>query len=163
MTTPMHDLVSPSIVLLAVLVFLVTAPVQATAQNAETGQAATVEVMEKEGIGSYLVDAEGRSLYIFTSDTTQGSTCYDACAQAWPPYTTQGRPEAGERVSADMLDTITREGGTTQVTYNGWQLYYFVKDTRPGDIRGQDIEGFGAEWYLISPEGTKIEAEGAGS
>ncbi|MGH6913524.1 MAG: hypothetical protein ACREH3_07425, partial [Geminicoccales bacterium] len=38
-------------------------------------------------------------------------------------------------------------------------LYQFAKDAQPGDTKGQDVEGFGAEWYLISPEGEKVEAE----
>ncbi|HET7369745.1 MAG TPA: hypothetical protein VFK45_02780 [Gammaproteobacteria bacterium] len=46
-----------------------------------------------------------------------------------------------------------------QVTYNGWPLYYYAGDKKPGDTRGQDKKGFGAEWYLISPEGHIIRAE----
>jgi predicted lipoprotein with Yx(FWY)xxD motif len=49
--------------------------------------------------------------------------------------------------------TITRTDGTTQVTYNGWPLYYFDKDKQAGDITG---EGVGSVWYLISPTGDKV-------
>lgn len=54
------------------------------------------------------------------------------------------------------LSTTKRKDGSTQVTYNGWPLYYFAKDQTPGEITGQDVEGFGAEWYLVSPDGEKV-------
>lgn len=143
------------------LVFLlVMSSTQVMAQEAEMEEGVVLKVMEKEGLGSYLADAEGMSLYIFTSDTTQTSTCYDKCAEAWPPLTTEGEPEAGEGVDAEMIGTITRDDGSMQVTYNGWPLYYFSSDNAQGDVKGQDMEGFGAEWYLISPEGTKVETKG---
>ena len=121
---------------------------------------AQVEVAEKEPYGAYLVDAEGSSLYLFLADSTDSSTCYDDCANAWPPLVAGGEPVAGDGVEASMLGTIERQDGTMQVTYNGWPLYYFVRDQSPGDTQGQDVEGFGAEWYLVSPEGEKVEAEG---
>jgi hypothetical protein len=48
---------------------------------------------------------------------------------------------------------------TTQVTYNGWPLYYFASDVEPGHTRGHDIEGYGTEWYLVTPEGEKAGEE----
>ena len=56
-----------------------------------------------------------------------------------------------------MLGTVERRDGSLQVTYNGWPLYYFVKDGKPGDTIGQDMEGFGGEWYLVSPDGDHVE------
>src|SRR2546422_1013934 len=37
--------------------------------------------------GRILVARNGRTLYLFTADRTAKSTCYGACAAAWPPYT----------------------------------------------------------------------------
>lgn len=125
-----------------------------------TQEGVRVEVAEEEPYGAYLVDAEGSSLYLFLADSAEGSACYDACAEAWPPLVTEGEPAAGDGVEASMLGTIERQDGTMQVTYNGWPLYYFVRDQEPGDTAGQDVEGFGAEWYLVSPQGEKVEAEG---
>jgi predicted lipoprotein with Yx(FWY)xxD motif len=122
--------------------------------------AAKVEVSQKEAYGKYLSDADGKSLYLFEADTENDSTCYDACAAAWPPLTTEGEPTAGQGADKSMLSTIERKDGSMQVTYNGWPLYYFVKDQQAGDIKGQDIEGFGAEWYLVSPAGEKVHGEG---
>ena len=61
---------------------------------------------------------------------------------------------AGEGVDATLLGTITRDDGSTQVTYNGWPLYYFQDDAAPGDTNGQGLDGV---WFLVSPEGEAIE------
>ena len=59
------------------------------------------------------------------------------------------------KLDASMLGTFLREDGTTQVTYNGWPLYYYYEDGKPGDILGDDIESFGEDWYLIGPHGDR--------
>ena len=121
-------------------------------------EGAKVEVSEKEPFGKYLTDAEGMSLYLFEADGKLSSTCYDACAQAWPPLVAEGEPTAGNGVDQGMLARFERTDGSTQVAYNGRPLYYFARDNA-GDTKGQDVEGFGAEWYLISPEGEEVEEE----
>ena len=81
-----------------------------------------------------------------TNDNTNGTTgTTDGCS-----------PEAlaGEGVDATLLGTITRDDGSTQVTYNGWPLYYFHEDAAAGDTNGQ---GLGGVWFLVSPEGEAIE------
>jgi plastocyanin len=80
--------------------------------------------------------------------------CYDKCAQAWPPLLTAGAPKTGDGADAALLGTTARTDGTTQVTYNGWPLYYYVKDQKPGDVTGQDVGGV---WYMLSSKGDKIE------
>ncbi len=64
---------------------------------------------------------------------------------------------AGEGVDETLLGTITRDDGTTQVTYNGWPLYHFSGDTASGDTNGQGLEEFGGLWFLVSPAGEAIE------
>ncbi len=59
-----------------------------------------------------------------------------------------------------MLATIQRRDGQVQVTYGGWPLYYWMEDAQPGDTTGQDIEDAGGEWYLVTPSGEKVHAEG---
>ena len=121
---------------------------------------ATVEVSESTDFGSILVDGEGMSLYVFMADTQDSGTsaCTDAeCAADWPPLLTDGDPVAGEGVDQTLLGTITRDDGTTQVTYNGWPLYRFSGDTAPGDTNGQGLEEFGGLWFLVSPTGEAIE------
>ena len=45
--------------------------------------------------------------------------------------------------------TITRDDGTTQVTFKGYPLYYFIRDRKRGEITGQ---GVGKVWYVVDPE-----------
>jgi predicted lipoprotein with Yx(FWY)xxD motif len=118
--------------------------------------AATVNVAEVGTFGQALVDGEGRSLYLFTNDTQNSgaSSCTGECLVNWPPLFTDGDPVAGEGVDAAMLGTITLPDGTTQVTYNGWPLYYYIDDTAAGDALGQ---GVGGVWFLVSPTGEMIE------
>ncbi|MGH6943861.1 MAG: COG4315 family predicted lipoprotein [Geminicoccaceae bacterium] len=130
-----------------------------TGAAAEAGKAATVQVSKKEPYGKYLTDAEGMSVYLFEADGKLSSACASACAQAWPPLLSDGQPTAGEGVEKSLLSTFKRDDGSTQIAYDGRPLYQFAKDAQPGDTKGQDVEGFGAEWYLISPEGEKVEAE----
>jgi predicted lipoprotein with Yx(FWY)xxD motif len=109
--------------------------------------------------GTFLVDSSGRSLYLFEADKGDKSTCNAACAAAWPPLTTTGAPTAGTGVKADLLGTTKRDDGTMEVTYNGHPLYYFANDTAPGDTKGQGVDGFGAEWYVVAPNGKKLEGD----
>lgn len=123
--------------------------------------AATVNVSESADFGSILVDGNGFSLYLFMQDTQNSgtSTCTDAdgCTTEWPPLLTDGDPVAGEGVDAALLGTITRDDGSTQVTYNGWPLYLFEEDTAAGDTNGQGLDEFGGLWFLISPTGEPIQ------
>ncbi len=118
--------------------------------------AATVNVAEVGTFGQALVDGEGRTLYLFTNDTQNSGTssCTGDCLVAWPPLFTDGDPVAGEGVDAALLGTIALPDGTTQVTYNGWPLYYYAEDTAPGDVNGQ---GVGGVWFVVSPTGEMIE------
>ncbi|MBB3191989.1 COG4315 family predicted lipoprotein [Halomonas cerina] len=120
---------------------------------------ARLETREQAPFGRYLTDQDGMSLYLFEKDERHGqnSLCDQTCAIAWPPYASKQPPEAGKHVDADKLGTITREDGTRQVTYAGWPLYYFSGDKAAGDALGQDVIHLGAEWYLLSPDGEKIE------
>ena len=127
----------------------------ATVSVPVTGDA-TVNVSESADFGSILVDGEGMSLYLFTNDTQDSgtSTCTGECLVEWPALTAEGDPVAGEGVDATLLGTITRDDGSTQVTYNGWPLYYFHEDAAAGDTNGQ---GLGGVWFLVSPTGEAIE------
>ena len=126
-----------------------------TNASAATSGAATV-AGTKSDLGTILT-ANGRTLYLFEKDTSDKSECSGACAQAWPPLTTSGKPQAGSGVDASMLGTSMRSDGKEQVTYNGHPLYFYVKDTAAGDTNGQAVDAFGAEWYVMSPSGEKIE------
>ncbi len=99
------------------------------------------------------------TVYLFEADKGGRSACSGACAKAWPPVTTSGKPQAsGSAVSAE-LGTITRSDGTKQVTYDGHPLYFFVKDGDAGDAYGEGSKAFGADWYVVAPSGAKIDSD----
>jgi predicted lipoprotein with Yx(FWY)xxD motif len=121
------------------------------------GEATPISLGEAAEVGKVLVDSEGMTLYYFQKDQKGSgkSKCEGACAEAWPPLTTEGEPEAMAGVKASMLGTIEREDGTTQVTYAGWPLYTFVEDKKPGEDNGTDSKAFGASWYPLHSNGKK--------
>jgi predicted lipoprotein with Yx(FWY)xxD motif len=104
-------------------------------------------------VGGYraVVDGAGRALYLFTPDRRGVSTCYAGCARAWPPL--YGRARAGLGIHARALGSTIRHDGRSQVTYHGHPLYYFGRDLRPGQARGQ---GLGGVWYLVDVMGNAI-------
>ena len=118
-------------------------------QGASSG-AATVMLGKNATLGSFLVDSKGMTLYLFTQDTRNTSTCYSGCVSYWPPLLSTGAPVAGTGVTASMLGTTTRTDGTMQVTYNGWPLYYFSGDKAAGDTSGENVQSV---WFVITPEG----------
>ncbi len=123
------------------------------AAGAASGPAA-LGVSQTDDLGEFLVDAEGMTLYMFTSDTENTSNCYGDCATAWPPVLTEGDPTLGDGLDAALVSTTERTDGTTQVTYGGWPLYYWVKDAAPGDTTGQNV---GEVWFVVSPAGEIIQ------
>jgi predicted lipoprotein with Yx(FWY)xxD motif len=117
-----------------------------------SGNAATVDVGQNATLGSFLVDSKGMTLYLYTKDTPNTSNCYSTCATYWPPLLTTGSPTGGTGVTASMLGTAARTDGTTQVTYNGWPLYYYASDKAAGDTTGENVQGV---WYVITPAGVQ--------
>ncbi len=68
----------------------------------------------------------------------------------WPPLTlAQDATVAGAAAANGTIATITRSDGSTQVTYDGAPLYYFVGDTGAGQTNGQGLSGV---WFVASPD-----------
>jgi predicted lipoprotein with Yx(FWY)xxD motif len=118
--------------------------------------AQTIKVATDAKLGPILVDSAGKTVYMFVADTSTKSTCYTSCAQFWPPVLTAGAPVAGTGAQASLLGTTTRTDGTTEITYAGHPLYYFLNDKAPGDTTGQGVNGFGGLWWVLSPTGAVI-------
>jgi predicted lipoprotein with Yx(FWY)xxD motif len=135
----------------------------ASGNSSAAGGSSTIGVSNIGGLGKVLVDSKGRTAYLFEKDTGPKSTCSGACATEWPPITTNGKPSAGNGVTASMIGTTKRSDGKTQVTYNGHPLYLFEADEKPGDAAGQNVDAFGAEWYVLSPAGQKVEGNAKSS
>ena len=124
-----------------------------------SGGSASV-ALRSTGLGKILVDGKGQTLYLFEADTGKSSACKGSCASAWPPLTTGGKPTAGAGVIGAKLGTIRRSDGTSEVTYNGHPLYKYVGDQAPGQTTGQGSDDYGAEWYVLSRAGEKVENDG---
>ena len=128
-----------------------------TTASASTAAAGATVAVKSSKLGRILVDANGRTLYLFEKDKGTISACYGPCASGWPPDLTTGVPQASSGATASLLGTTKRTDGTTQVTYKGHPLYYFVGDKQPGDANGEGINAFGAKWYVLAPSGNKID------
>lgn len=128
-------------------------------ESAETSSSGDgiVSAAKVGDLGTILVDSRGMTLYDFHKDKGGTSSCYGACAAAWPPLLTEGNPQAQGPAGRSMLGTTKRKDGTIQVTYNGWPLYTYVADQSPGEANGNDIDEFGAQWYALQPNGEEPE------
>lgn len=125
----------------------------AATPKTKTGQAATIGVESRGSLGKILTDTQGRTVYLFQKDTSTTSTCSGACATQWPAVTTKGKPTVGSGLTASKVGTTKRSDGSQQVTYNGHPLYRYIGDQNAGDVNGQGINAFGANWYVVSPAG----------
>lgn len=110
-------------------------------------------------LGTVLVGPDGRTVYLFEKDVGTTSNCAGACANVWPPVTISGMPTAAGGAQGKLLGTTPRTDGTAQVTYAGHPLYYFAGDRAPGDVRGEGLKDFGAGWYVLMPNGQKIDKD----
>ncbi len=115
----------------------------------------TIITTRHSSIGTFLVGPNGRTLYLWKADTRNHSTCFGDCAAVWPPLMLSGKLKAEGGVKASLLGSIARPGGR-EVTYNGWPLYYYISDTKAGQITGEDSPSFGAPWYVVSTAGKAI-------
>jgi len=128
-------------------------PVGMTAPAPAAASEATINVATDAKLGKILVDGKGMTLYMFTKDGPDKSNCAGDCLKAWPPLLTQGKPTLGPGVDAALVGSATLADGTKIVTYNKMPLYYYVKDTKPGDTTGQ---GVGSVWFVVGPDGKPI-------
>jgi predicted lipoprotein with Yx(FWY)xxD motif len=138
----------------------VKAPATTSTPAAPPAKGTTVDVRSGK-LGRYVVDSSGRSLYLFEKDKGGKSACSGACAKVWSPLSTKAAPSAGTGVTAAKLSTLTRTDGTMQVVYNGHPLYHYDDDHKAGQIEGEGSKQFGAEWYIVSPKGAKLEEKGS--
>lgn len=134
------------------------APTEAPPAASEAPSAAAADAiiaLADTSLGSVIVAADGKTLYMFTPDEGGTPTCYDDCATAWPPLLVDDAAgaAAGEGLDAAKLSTVERTDGGMQVVYNGWPLYFFASDSAAGDVTGQ---GVGEKWFVIGPDGAPI-------
>ena len=91
-----------------------------------------------------LVGPTQMTLYVFDKDAAGKSMCNGGCATNWPPLIAP----AGAMPKADW-SLVTRDDGAKQWAYQGRPLYYWAKDSKPGDKTG---DGFaGNAWHVAKP------------
>jgi predicted lipoprotein with Yx(FWY)xxD motif len=108
---------------------------------------AAITVKMKEGIGPYLADSKGMTLYYFKNDSPGKSACVGPCVEKWPPFSVE-KISVGEGLDAKNVGEIKRDDGKKQATYKGMPLYHFVGDKAPGDTNGNGIKDI---WSVVTP------------
>ena len=144
--------------ILVVLVTLVVLPAASTAgAGAERADAAQLTLkVRNTRYGPILFDQRDRVLYGFTRDRRGGkSTCYGACAAAWPVYYSKSRVRAVGGVKQALIGTVRRRDGRLQVTYNGWPLYFYAHEG-PREVKCQNIDECGGFWIVMTPSGRLV-------
>lgn len=106
-------------------------------------------------LGTVIVGAGGRTLYLFEADKDGHSACTGSCTTIWPPLMTSAKPKASGSAKSSLLGEISRPGGK-QVTYAGHPVYYYFNDSKAGQTNGEGSDDFGAKWYVLSPSGKDI-------
>jgi predicted lipoprotein with Yx(FWY)xxD motif len=138
----------------------VSTPYTKTHATLEHGPTYEVKVQNITGLGPVLVDGQGIALYLFETDVRgRPSRCYGICAVQWPPLLVPSgvtRPVAGPGIRPGLLGTAPRRDGATQITYNGWPLYFWPPDRTPGTATGQALTNAGGRWYVLDPAGDAV-------
>lgn len=109
--------------------------------------------LAESDLGDILVDAGGRTIYLFTPDAQGDSTCYDECEANWPVV--RELAEVGDGLDAGLLGSVERTDGTSQATYNGWPLYLFINDAAAGETNGQALNDV---WWVMDADGNAVGA-----
>jgi predicted lipoprotein with Yx(FWY)xxD motif len=146
--------------LLAALTFLL---VDSATTEAAPVRGGSIVSTTSTKYGRILVDSRGRTLYLFEKDRSGKSACTGKCATFWPPLITADKPRVAGGAKASLVGTMKRADGRLQVTYNHQPLYTFAKDTKKGQTSGQNVDAFGAEWYVVSAAGAKVEKAASSS
>jgi len=140
----------------------------ATTAAAATTKGITIGSTSVPGVGTVLVNGDGMTLYLLTSEKGGKLTCTDdnGCTKVWPDTELPAgvtAATAGPGIDASKLSTIKGASGSLYVTYAGWPLYTFSHDSGPGTAHGEGIVSFGGTWETLSPTGTPVLPTSSGA
>jgi predicted lipoprotein with Yx(FWY)xxD motif len=124
-------------------------------QAADPPKPITLKISDSK-LGKIVTDGEGLTIYMFTPDAHNVSVCEGRCLQAWPPIMLKtGQTLADVKLEGGLrrskLGVAMREDGSRHVTYDGWPLYYWFNDAKPGDVLGQWV---GNVWFVLNENGS---------
>jgi predicted lipoprotein with Yx(FWY)xxD motif len=156
MTRTRFPLLAVALLVAAVVAVVVATSGASTKKTSQSVTAGTAISLKQTSLGQTLVDANGRTLYLFEGDKRSVSTLSAAGLAVWPPLKASTKPQALNGAVAGRIGTIAHTGGSAQITYNGHPLYYYVGDKSPGQTRGQGLNQFGALWYAVAASGTAV-------
>lgn len=131
----------------------------------------TVKVAKVQNVGDVLVNGNGRTLYMLTSEAkAKKITCTSSngCFSFWPPMALPhgvNKGVASSGAKSSLLGTF-KESGANYVTYNGWPLYTYKFDSASGQAHGQGVKSFGGTWYVLNASGqpvTSMHSSGSSS
>ena len=138
----------------------------AASSSSTSGSASTPEVSAKNvsGFGTVLVNGDGQTLYLLTSEKGGKITCTDSngCTKVWPDTELPSgvtAAKAGTGIQTSLLGTVKDASGSLYVTYGGYPLYTYSGDSAPGDVNGEGITSFGGTWYVINTSGNPVTSK----
>jgi len=107
-----------------------------------------------------LVNAQGRTLYVFMKDAHRHVTCTGTCAGYWPALKQKGTHKATARgaAKASLIASDKDPAGGRVVTYSKWPLYTYIGDHAAGSAKGEGTTLSGGKWYVISPTGKVLKS-----
>lgn len=115
-------------------------------KTATSSEGYTVNIAYQPGVGFYLTNATGFSLYFRAIDAPNSgtTTCTTAvCEKNWPVfYTPLASLHLPPGLNVSSFGTITAYNNTKITTYDGYPLFYWISDTTPGSATGQGVGGF---------------------
>lgn len=118
---------------------------------AQASTSRTVISTKHTSLGTILVNASGKTLYLDTADRPPHFACTGSCLKTWPPLKATGAVKAAGGSKASLFGTTKGPAGKT-VTYRGHPLYTFISDSKSSPTRGEGQHGF----YAVSPAGGKV-------
>jgi predicted lipoprotein with Yx(FWY)xxD motif len=125
--------------------------------TAALASANTAVSTKHTSLGTILVTASGRTLYLDSADRAGHFACTNSCLKVWPPLKAVGALRASGSAKASLLRKAKGPAGEV-VTYAGHPLYTFVSDTTAKPTSGEGQHGF----YAVSPTGSKAAAPSSG-
>ncbi len=109
-------------------------------------------IAQKPDLGMYLTDTRGKTLYVFTKDSTGSSACSGPCLGLWPAFNADP-VTAPSALPLTDFSTVSRADGVKQIAFKGMPLYYYASDVNPGDARG---EKYNFVWFAANVSGVTV-------
>jgi predicted lipoprotein with Yx(FWY)xxD motif len=140
-----------------------SSPAAASTGSAGAAATSTVTLSARSvpGVGTVLVNGQGQTLYLLTSEKGGKVTCTasNGCTKFWPEITLPKgttAAKAGSGVEPSLLGSVKDASGNVEVTYHGWPVYTYVGDSGPGVAHGQGLTSFGGTWYVLNASGDAV-------